>query len=133
MNLGENYKLEDGEYKIIGIDSYVLHNLLEETKRWKSYTLENEVDSKRWVVEPILGQTWIFDLISREAIPEDLIIVKEYSGVADINFKGNRGFSTPRSSLVLLTEQGKLYGLEQFFGQNKVETYYFIGSVKSTR
>ncbi len=126
MKLGQSYKLKKERCTIIGIDSYNLSNLLGKSKTWKSYTFQNQKGEKRWVVTGIMKKTWICHAILKKDIPKNLIVLKEYSGTAKITFKGNKGFSSPKSKITLWKEKTKVYCKEQFFHKDKIKAYYFI-------
>lgn len=144
LKLNETIKLKNKTYKVIGIDRYVLKNLIEKTRKWVSYTLVDAKNNKTWIS---FGQSdkyfiqWstITEKEFKNYYPYPLNF--ELTGIANVSFLGNPGYSTPNVELIWFnikkTDADYLI-VERFLKQtkSKVEAqtpYYMVGKLLKHR
>jgi hypothetical protein len=129
LKLDDKLLIKNKIYKTIGIDSYKLNNSYEKTKRWTSFTLKSDT-GKLWITKGI-GKNYRLWMPATKNIVKSLKDCKlnlEFTGIANIEFKGNPGFSTPLAELLLFENATEFFAIERFFGKN-VETYYYLGKI----
>lgn len=140
LTLNQNVILEKIAYKIIGIDHYSLKNLFGKTKEWDSYTLIDDQGNKTWVSygavkDYFLQWTLISELQFKKTIDQSPNL--DLTGIANVTFIGNPGYSTPTAEIVWFDLWGKEYDYvasERFLKQNgemiePLETYYDAGKI----
>ena len=97
-------KVKDKEIRgeLIGIDSYLMDAFNGKRVKWTSYTLISDHKNKfarYWMTERTTG--WFLSTASaKRTPPKSSQIVLERSGIARIDFKGDRGVSTPSAALL---------------------------------
>ena len=130
LSLNDKLTINKREYKIIGIDNYSLKNSFGKTKKWKSYTLKSK-NSKLWFVVGIKDKLIIWYPAKKDSIidVQDYKFNFEFSGIAEISFEGNKGFSTPEAEVIILEKNNKLFAVERFFDK-KIKIYYYRGEIK---
>lgn len=112
MNSGDKLNkevvLKGVTYKVIGIDYYTLNNLFGESVDWTSYTLIDKDENKTWVSGPYAGKFVQWSLFSAEEFKQDkkASMDPNLTGIANIKFEGNPGFSTPVAEIVWLKTSG---------------------------
>ena len=102
LKLNQTVILEGTSYKVIGIDDYSLINVFGNTKNWISYTLVDEKNNKTWISYEAIPDHFVqWSLISEKEFLKEAKtpLNMELSGIANITFKGNPGFSTPVAEL----------------------------------
>lgn len=106
LTVGQTLKVEGRKYRISGIDTYKLANIYEKTREWVSYTLidiEDE-DKKVWLGYGFAGDDFIKQwLISEEEFRKytaELPLNGELTGIANIIFAGDQGYSVPNSEII---------------------------------
>jgi hypothetical protein len=121
-------------YQVAGIDTYTLHNQIEPSKQWKSYTLVG--NNQRIGLTQIDNEFELWDSVPDNKIPtSQLTFNLEMSGIASISFEGDRGPSTSISEIVwfdinndpdrdLVTERFLYIKANQL---KKVETFFYLG------
>ncbi|MFA4994105.1 MAG: hypothetical protein WC521_02245 [Bdellovibrionales bacterium] len=113
--------------KLIGIDSYAMDAFDGKRHKWKSYTLVSDhggVFSRYWITERETG--WFLSTEAKKKHPpKGSKIVPERSGIAKIDFEGEKGVSTPSAAL-LAYKIGKniFFTIERFFDS---EIMFFDG------
>jgi|SRR6185369_1702348 len=104
LSIGQKITLDGKIYKAIGIDSYVLTNLYDQKREWRSYTLITDGDEKIWLGHGIDGdlflKQWLISETEFKEKTEKLPLNAEYSGIAHISFEGNQGYSVPTSEII---------------------------------
>lgn len=130
LNLYEKLTINNQEYKIIGIDNYHLKNSLGKTKKWKSFTLKSG-KSKLWFVVGIKRKPIVWYSVKKGFIKsvKNYKFNLEFSGIAEITFEGNKGFSSPKAEVILLEHKNKFFAIERFFDK-VINTYYYKGELK---
>jgi hypothetical protein len=138
--INQSILLKGKEYKIIGIDTYFLKSITDNNISWKSYTLLDIKGKKTWVSGPYNGCYYQWTLLSekkfKEAATENPLNSK-LTGIANIEFEGNFGFSTPYAELVWIDLNDHEYdcvAVERFLKQTKekiipMESYYNAGKI----
>ncbi len=139
LQLNQKVLLQEKEYTIIGIDTYTLKNLLGRTKKWISYTLIDNKNNKTWITFGTAGNYFTQWAIIPQKSYKQLArgLKMDLSGIAQVSFKGNPGYSTPISEIVWLDASGKDFdyvSLERFLEQKKgtvipLEPYYQSGKI----
>jgi len=140
LKLNQKVTIGNNFYKVIGIDHYRLNNLFGETKKWDSYTLIDEDNNKTWISYGAVKDYYLqWTLISETEFKKGIMAPPqlELTGIADVTFEGNPGFSTPTAELVWfnLKEQNYDYFVyERFLEQagNRIEpleSYYDAGKI----
>jgi hypothetical protein len=98
--MGSHLKLDDKDYKVIGIDTYNLTNFLDGFSSWQSFTLLTSDEQKAWI-SLTQGENYY---VRWKAIPksafEDFLwrpmtLNLRLSGMAMLSFEGDPGYSTP--------------------------------------
>lgn len=114
--LGDQLVVLGTSYEIIGIDSYVLHNYVEQSRRWKSYTLQSA--AHRHGLTSIGGRTvlWRPTVVTDRDWPAGLTLNPELSGTAAISIEGDPGPSTPLAQLLWFesADHTRLFAGERF-------------------
>lgn len=139
-SLHTKVKFQDKNYTIIGIDSYSLKNILDQKKTWVSYTLEDSNNEKTWISGPFNGYYYQWFLLEKEnftSLAKEAIENSELTGIANITFEGNQGFSTPYAEVVwldLLNNKFTCIAVERFItldaGKiNPLEPNYNAGKI----
>ncbi len=141
FRIGEEIIIEKHKYSVIGIDTYVLKNLSGKVKKWVSYTLKDIKGEKTWISFGVTGNyftQWsnISKLDFEKAI-KNADINTELSGIANISFSGNPGYSTPVAEILgfnVINRRYNFLGIERFLkqGKNNVEplkSYYQTGKL----
>lgn len=113
--------------KLIGIDSYAMDAFDGKRHKWKSYTLVSAhkgVFSRYWITERKTG--WFLSTEAKNTRPpKGSKIVSERSGIAKIDFEGEKGVSTPSAALLAYkVGTNKYFTIERFFDS---EIMFFDG------
>lgn len=138
--VNQEITLENKHYKIIGIDHYRLKNVIGSIVKWDSYTFIDNRGKKIWISyhesQNIFVQ-WI--AISKAEFKKKVISAPdlELTGLADITFEGNAGYSTPTAEVMtfsLTNQEFDYIGYERFLKQKGkqitlLETYYDAGKI----
>lgn len=139
LRVGSSINIRDVSYAVIGIDHYRLSNILGEVKGWESYTLQAEAGSKIWLARGINERDIIWESVHSNDIPSNasLTFNPGLSGIAQIEFEGDQGFSTPLSAIFWFDNPGGRYNFfvyERFLIPERTaqesETYFFTGTLR---
>jgi len=124
INLHDRVSIKNTNYEVIGIDSYSLTNYLNNKKQWTSYTLKSK-KSKLWLVLGVNDKPLLWRMTSPKSIKsvKEFHFDFEFSGIANIEFRGDKGFSTPKSEIVFLKKGNKYFVIEKFLG----DIFCFLG------
>ena len=140
LKLNQKVSLEGVVYRVIGIDHYHLKDLFGKQKTWDSYTLVDEKGNKSWISYGAIKDYYLrWELITEKAFkkltktPPNL----ELTGIADVTFQGNQGYSTPTAEIVWFDLKDSDYDYvasERFLKQSgekiePLETYYDAGNI----
>jgi hypothetical protein len=102
---------------LIGIDSYLMDAFNGKRVKWTSYTLVSKnkgAFARYWITQRTTG--WFLSTATKKVNPpKGARVVPERSGIATIDFKGDKGVSTPSAAL-LAYKVGKdtYYTIERF-------------------
>jgi hypothetical protein len=137
LAINQKVTIEGKIYEIIGIDHYVLNNLFGELKRWDSYTLIDNKNNKTWVSYGAIKDYYLqWSLISAEEFRDGIIVPAnlDLTGIANVTFEGNQGYSTPTAELVWFDLKDQKYDyfvFERFLENNgkPQEAYYDAGKI----
>jgi hypothetical protein len=140
LKLNQAITLGETTYEVIGVDDYSLINVFGNKKSWISYTLIDKNKNKTWISYGAIPNYFIqWSLVSeKEFIKEaQTPLNMELSGIANITFKGNPGFSTPVAELFWFNLSEKKYDfyVVEKFVKNKgeksevLESYYDAGEI----
>ena len=107
IKVGSVIYIENIEFSVIGIDHYSLLNVNGQKKKWKSYTLIDTKNKQRvWITRGI-GKKFILwhkaKLKSNSNILQQYNLLNEMSGIATINFEGEKGISSSISLISWFT------------------------------
>ena len=107
--------------KLVGIDTYSLENFDGKKTGWPSYTLvSNRKDkfSRFWFVR--WGKSnWILWLQTKSiTIPNGAKLITAKSGIAKIEFEGDKGVSSPHAALVQYKAGDGYFSGERFSGSD---------------
>jgi hypothetical protein len=133
LKLDQNINIEGTIYKVIGIDIYNLINIYEKRRDWLSYTLvditnkENRIWLGYGFADNYFIKQWIIPEEEFKKNTETLPLNAEYTGVANITFKGEQGYSVPNSEIIWfnsLNDQYDFFVIERFveIEKNKIQT-----------
>lgn len=114
--------------KLIGIDTYSMENFAGRKVRWTSHTLVSNLSapfSRYWITNRG-KEGWYLSTISKKTKPPKLAqVCLERSGLAQIDFKGDQGVSTPTAALLAYKLSTNTYfTIERF---SKSEIMFFNG------
>jgi len=140
LSLNQIINLSKKDYKVIGIDSYDLKNILGKHKQWTSYTLQDVNEAKTWISFGTAGNyfvQWIdisedeFKKFSNFSLNLDL------TGIANIKFQGNAGYSSPFAEIINLNVTNQNFdflGIERFLKKEReilvpLESYFQRGLI----
>ena len=137
LTINQKVTIEGKIYKIIGIDHYILNNLFGELKKWNSYTLIDDKKNKTWVSYGAIKNYYLqWSLISAEEFRDGIIVPAnlDLTGIANVTFEGNQGYSTPTAELVWFDLKDQKYDyfvFERFLESNgkPQEAYYDAGKI----
>ena len=137
LAINQKVTIEEKIYEIIGIDHYVLNNLFGELKRWDSYTLIDNKNNKTWVSYGAIKDYYLqWSLISAEEFRDGIIVPAnlDLTGIANVTFEGNQGYSTPTAELVWFDLKDQKYDyfvFERILENNgkPQEAYYDAGKI----
>ncbi len=140
LTVNQVITLKNITYKVIGIDTYKLNNVFGKTKQWISYTLTDSKKNKTWISYGISGDYFTQWASLTEAEFKKKATVSpnlDLSGIAQISFKGNPGFSTPIAEIVWFNVANQNYNylsIERFLKQHEetiipLESYYLTGTI----
>jgi len=118
--------------KLIGIDSYLMDGFDGKRHKWKSYTLVSDrkgVFSRYWITERKTG--WFLSTVAKKTKPpKGAAVFPARSGIASIDFKGDRGVSTPAAALLAYkVGPEKFFTIERFLDSEIM----FFDNVKVSR
>ena len=112
MKLNHEVDLDSKIYKVIGIDHYVLTNLFGGTREWDSYTLIDAKNNKTWISQGAVKDYYLHWILVSESEFKKMTGVApnlNLTGIADVTFQGNPGYSTPTAELVWFDLQNAKY------------------------
>ncbi|MDD3181331.1 MAG: hypothetical protein PHD48_00770 [Alphaproteobacteria bacterium] len=115
------------EGKLIGIDSYLMDGFDGNRHKWKSYTLVSDREgpfSRYWITERETG--WFLSTAAKKVKPpKNAKVFPARSGIARIDFKGDKGVSTPAAALLAhKVGPNKFFTVERFLDS---EIMFFDG------
>jgi hypothetical protein len=130
LRLGDKISINENFYKVIGIDYYSLKNLYGESKQWISYTLQGK--SRIWITQGIDKGYYLWNATNIKNVKKNNLmkIRFDYSGIAFIKFRGQRGFSEPLAELFIFEREQagrSLFAIERFIKKYRIKTYYYVG------
>lgn len=140
LKLNQVISLNKIIYKIIGIDYYSMHNILENVKQWISYTLVDSNGKKTWISYGHAGKYFVQWCEIKKNEYSKLAtgsLNPVFSGIAKIKFEGNPGYSTPYAEIIwtdVKNEQFDCVNVERFLEKNQndliiKESYYLSGKI----
>src|SRR5579859_7708071 len=103
LTVNQQVILYGKRYKIIGIDHYHLKNLIDGIKEWDSYTLVDDKGDKTWVSYGAVQDFYLqWELVSADEFKKRVMFQPnlELTGIANVTFQGNPGYSTATAELV---------------------------------
>src|SRR5437899_439745 len=124
LTLNQELTVEGKKYTVIGIDKYSLKNTFGQTKEWDSYTLKDNTENKTWISFGAVKDYFVqWDLLSEEDFKKQAIspINLDLTGIANVTFQGNPGFSTPVAEILWFNVKNMEYdyvAFERFLKQN---------------
>lgn len=130
VKVDSKIKFKDSIYSVVGVDHYFLKNLLQENKKWDSFTLVNS--NTRINISNTYNQIILWQ-ITKPVLSKGYILNWNFSGTAEIKFQGDKGISEPRAELLWFQSlrMNKVFVHERFFSIAKgiinIETYAFVG------
>lgn len=125
LSIKINGKIVEG--KLVGVDSYFMDGFDGKRHKWKSYTLvsdRKDVFSRYWITEREAG--WFLSTAAKKVKPsKDAKVFPPRSGIARIDFKGDKGVSTPAAALLAYkVGPNKFFTVERFLDS---EIMFFDG------
>lgn len=141
LELNDQLKVHNTMYRVIGLDTYTLKNVLDTTKKWVSYTLIDDEKKKTWISFGIAGEYFTqWETLSGKQFKKDVQHASpnlDLTGIATISFQGNQGYSTPLAEIVWFNTKNLPYeflAIERFLQQEKekvkpMESYYQTGTI----
>lgn len=135
LQINQVITLHNKSYKIIGIDTYSLKNIYDQLVDWVSYTLIDSEENKTWVSGPINGFFYQWSLLSSsefKKLAKGKLLNDNLTGMANITFEGNPGFSTPCAEIVWIDVNHQKFDcvvVERFIAikgdQTEIQEAYF--------
>jgi len=125
LALNQNINLDGIIYSVIGIDTYQLKNVLGEAKTWYSYTLIDKENNKTWITYGHAESYFVqWRVITEKEFKQESTktFMFDFSGIANISFEGNQGYSTPTAEIIWFSVTGRTYdfvAIERFLEQKK--------------
>ena len=137
VSINQQIILKDKTYKVIGVDHYILNNLFGNPKEWDSYTLIDDSENKTWISYGAVKDYYIqWTLISAEEFRNGIVVPAnlDLTGIANVKFKGNPGYSTPTAELIwfdLKKQKNDYFVFERFLKNDgkPEEPYYDAGKI----
>lgn len=135
FKVGSSLQLGEVTYTIIGVDTYRLINPQERKVCWSSYTLVD--GAERLGLTLVHGQAILWTSVSSLAELEvgGLTLEFEKSGLASIEFQGDRGPSSPTAELLWFSRAHPEYpfaAIERFLHIHdnqirQLSTFFYVG------
>lgn len=130
FQVGKMLNIKEHAYKIVGADLYRLENLRLSSQHWISYTLLGE--NRCWITNGIEKRWHIWSSVDRIKIKKkftgSLRLLLNFSGLAMIDFRGERGISQPIAEVLIFKDKNnQLIAVERFPHRRKTYTYYYVG------
>lgn len=136
IRLGSEVLIEGDSYSVVGIDHYRLINFLMVRKVWDSFTISNQKERMSFSITEnkiILWQISDEPIIRKKDLYDKHPLNWNFSGIAQIQFEGDKGISQPIAELVWLQTNSKIFLFERFFNPSepelKINEYSFTGNV----
>lgn len=120
INVGSVIHVENIEFSVIGIDCYSLLNMNGRKRKWISFTIKNK-NKKQWIVRGINNKEILWE---KSKQLKNAIIQNNYrfnpimSGIATIQFRGNKGFSTPLAEIIWFDSRNKNNNSDYYVQEN---------------
>ena len=140
LTINQKILLSGEAYKVIGIDSYILSNVVGGTQKWISYTLLTDKKKKTWISYGAIKNYFIqWAVISEKKFKKEATIPLNInlSGLANISFIGDPGYSKPFAELFWFNVQNRKYDfllIERFIRHDAnelkiLDSYYQTGTI----
>lgn len=140
LRMNQQVTVETTLYRVIGIDTYALTNVFGKPKKWISYTLINDKNNKIWISYGAIPKYFVqWTLVPESEFKKEITtpLNCDLSGIANITFEGNPGFSTPIAELFWFNLKGNAYDfyvVEKFITEKGdqvilLETYFDGGKI----
>ena len=127
--------------KVIGFDTYRLTNIFEKTQEWISYTIIDDEKNRIWLgwgtTKDFFVKQWLISEAEFRKKIKDLPINSDLTGIANISFEGDQGYSAPSSEIIWFDSSNSEYDsliLERFLERNgdklkPSKSYYHLAKI----
>lgn len=136
VRLNSKILIGGSSFSVVGIDHYKLINFFMEKKSWESFTISNPKERLSFSFTEgkiILWRGSDLPLAKEKDTYNNYSLNWSFSGIAQIQFEGDKGISQPMAELIWHEANTKIFLLERFFNLNdpelKVKDFSFIGTV----
>lgn len=136
VRLNSKILIGGSSFSVVGIDHYKLVNFFMEKKSWKSFTISNPKERLSFSFTEgkiILWRGSDIPLSKEKDTYSNYSLNWNFSGIAQIQFEGDKGISQPMAELIWYEDNSKIFLLERFFNLNnlelKIKAFSFIGTV----
>ena len=139
--MNQEIALKGKTYKVIGVDHYNLTNVLGKEQTWDSYTVVDKNNNKTWISYGVAGKYFTQWAVLSEAVFKKAVVNAPFdcvlTGIANITFEGNPGYSTPFAEMVWFRPKERTYDfllIERFLKQDgktliPQESYFQTGTI----
>lgn len=138
LTVDQQIEFEGNVYRVNGFDEYSLVNIYGKPKKWTSYTLIDVKDDKNriWIGYGFAKNYYVKQwLISESEFKKNIKNVPlngEYTGIANITFVGDQGYSLPSSEIIWFdhtTKASDFFVIERFLKKDGIyfkplDSYY---------
>lgn len=127
LKLHEQVTFEGKLFKVNGFDEYTLIDIYGQSRKWTSYTIIDVADDKNriWLgygmVESYYVKQWLISELEFKKKTENLPLNGRFTGITNITFVGDQGYSLPNSELIWYDDNSELYDffvIERFLEKN---------------
>lgn len=134
----QNIKFEGKLFRVNGYDEYTLINIYGQPKHWTSYTIIDVDNDKNriWLgygfAKKYYVKQWLISESEFKKNTKSVPLNGNYTGIANITFVGDQGYSLPTSELIWFDSSSEDYDffvIERFLKKDKtylkpLESYY---------
>lgn len=136
VQLNSKVLIGGSPYSVVGIDHYKLINFFMEKKSWESFTISNLKERMSFSSTEgkiILWKDSDVPLAKQKDTYNNYSLNWDFSGIAQIQFEGDKGISQPMAELIWYESNSKIFLLERFFNLSdselNIKDFSFIGTV----
>lgn len=136
IQLNSKILIGESSFSVVGIDRYKLINFFMKKKAWESFTISNPKERLSFSFtegKTILWKSSEVPLAKKKDTYSNYSLNWNFSGIAQIQFEGDKGISQPMAELIWYEANSKIFLLERFFNLNdpalKIKAFSFVGTV----